>query len=95
MWLLPCLVSTCELHFGSGSAKHIADGGKDIVQAEILYKCLETLRFDLHVRGANRVCQVAKLRVHVQARKVSDCVWSLLYHLNQFKKKGIVRVIEA
>lgn len=56
----------------SAAKPHIADGGKDIVQAEILYKLSRTLWSNLHVGGVNRGCQVQKLRVHIQTREVND-----------------------
>jgi len=78
----------------SAAKPHIADGGKDIVQADVLYKCLEPYGSiykleQLIVAAKKRNCE-STFR-HEKSTTVRE---SLLYHLNRFKKRGFVRVVE-
>jgi hypothetical protein len=69
-------------------------GGKDIVQAEILCKCLEPYGSSY---ALEQLILAAKSRndestfKHEKSAIVSE---SLLYRSNRFKKKEIVRVVE-
>jgi hypothetical protein len=79
----------------SAAKPHIADGGKDIVQAEILYKCLEPYG---SIHALEQLIAAAKSRKYESTFKYQNSATvrgSLLYHLNRFKKRGIVRVVEG
>jgi len=78
----------------SAAKPHISDGGKDIVQADILYKCLEPYG---SIRTLAELISAAKSRNYESTFKRENSATvreSLLYHLNRFKKKGIVSVVE-
>jgi hypothetical protein len=79
----------------SAAKPHISDGGKDIVQAEILYKCLEPYG---RVHTLDELIAAAKSRNYESTfkhEKSTTVRESLLYHLNRFKKRGIVTVVEG
>ena len=78
----------------SAARPHIAEGGKDTVQAEILYKCLEPYGSILTLE---QLIVAAKKRNYESTFKHEESATvreSLLYHLNRFKKRGFVRVVE-
>jgi hypothetical protein len=75
----------------SAGRPHIADGGKDMVQAEILYKCLEPYG---SIVTFEQLIAVAKKRNYESTFK-SEKSAPVLYHLNRFKKLGFVRVVEG
>ena len=77
----------------SAARPHISDGGKDIVQADILYKCFEPYG---SIHTLEQLVSAAKSRNYESTFKRENSATvreSLLYHLNRFKKRGIVRVL--
>jgi len=79
----------------SAAKPHISDGGKDIVQADILYKCLEPYG---SIHTLEQLISAGKSRNYESTFKRENSATvrdSLLYHLNRFKKKGIVRIVES
>ncbi|HEY1657351.1 MAG TPA: hypothetical protein VGG14_03325 [Candidatus Sulfotelmatobacter sp.] len=78
----------------SAAKPHISDGGKDVVQADILYKCLEPYG-SIHTLEGLIVAAKSRNYESTFKRENSATVReSLLYHLNRFKKNGIVRFVE-
>jgi hypothetical protein len=78
----------------SAARPQIADGGRDIVQAEILYKCLEPYG---SIYSLEELIVAAKSRNYESTFKRENSATvreSLLYHLNRFKKRGIVTIVE-
>jgi len=78
----------------SAAKPHISDGGKDTVQAEILYKCLEPYG---RIHTLEEFITAAKSRNYeftFKHEKSTTLHESLLYHLNRFKKRGVVKVVE-
>lgn len=78
----------------SAAKPHISDGGKDIVQAEILYRCLEPYG---RIYTLEQLIAAAKSRNYESTfkhEKSTTVRESLLYHLNRFKKTGVVKVVE-
>jgi hypothetical protein len=78
----------------SAAKPHIADGGKDIVQAEILYKCLEPYGSSYTLEQLILAAKSRNYESTFKHEKSATVRESLLYHLNRFKKKEIVRVVE-
>jgi hypothetical protein len=78
----------------SAAKPHISDGGKDVVQADILHRCLEPYG---SIHTLQQLIGAAKSRNYESTFKRENSATireSLLYHLNRFKKRGIVRVVE-
>jgi hypothetical protein len=78
----------------SAAKPHISDGGKDVVQAEILYKCLEPYG---SIYTLKQLIVAAKSRNYESTFKHERSTTmreSLLYQLNRFKKKGFVNIVE-
>jgi hypothetical protein len=78
----------------SAARPHIADGGKDTVQAEILYKCLEPYGSILTLEQLIVAAKKRNYESTFKHEKSATVRESLLYHLNRFKKRGFVRVFE-
>ena len=78
----------------SAAKPHISDSGKDVVQADILYRCLEPYG---SIHTLQQLIGAAKSRNYESTFKRDNSATireSLLYHLNRFKKRGIVRIVE-
>lgn len=78
----------------SAAKPHISDSGKDVVQADILYRWLEPYG---SIHTLQQLIGAAKSRNYEFTFKRENSATireSLLYHLNRFKKRGIVRIVE-
>jgi hypothetical protein len=78
----------------SAAKPHISDGAKDIVQAEILYKCLEPYGSIFTLEQLIAAAKSRNYESTFKREKSTTVRESLLYHLNRFKKKGIVRIVD-
>jgi hypothetical protein len=78
----------------SAAIPQLSNSNKDLIQAEIVYKCLQP--FSEHYTLDQLIATAKKLKLEATFRSETSTTvrQSLLYHLNRFKNKGIVRVIE-
>jgi len=77
----------------SAAIPRLADGSRDLTEAEVVYKCLEPYGSNHSLEQLIRAAEYRKIETLFTSstNTVRAC---LLYHLNRFKKRGIVRMVE-
>ncbi len=77
----------------SAAIPRLTDGNRDITEAEVVYRCLEPYGSKHSLEQLIQAAEYRKIDALFKGKDntVRAC---LLYHLNRFKKAGIVQVVE-
>jgi hypothetical protein len=78
----------------SAAIPQLSNSNKDLIQAEIVYKCLQPFGESYTLEQLISAAKKLKLEATFRSETSTTVRQSLLYHLNRFKHSGIVRVIE-